>query len=317
MVLFTVARAAGLLGAPDMSTYLCAFSPWRCPPLIAWSAGATRADLGLGRTDVRAGLGYGAGAFGTAVAVWVLPSGGLWPAGRRAQLLRRAHQTNRTTLVAGPVRPDGAAGPSAAHQTGAGRAGGRRGRPRSSQPFSTWPRGGVKTVGTLPQGVPVPALPWTKWSGVGPPLVGAVGITLVSLTDTIATATSFAARRGDEVDPDHEMVGIGTSNIAAGFFQGFAVSLRGSRAAVADQSGARTQLTGLAGAGLAAVGVHRHSSSHAIASRTWCTAMASTPRWTESTSIPVSTRPSMRSTMRRRTALCRPMKGCRLHENRP
>ena len=80
-----------------------------------------------------------------------------------------------------------------------------------------------------------------------------MGITLVSLTDTIATATSFAARRGDEVDPDHEMVGIGTSNIAAGFFQGFAVSLRGSRTAVADQSGARTQLTGLAGAGLVAV----------------------------------------------------------------
>ncbi len=96
---------------------------------------------------------------------------------------------------------------------------------------------GVKTVGTLPQGVPVPALPWTKWSDVGPLLVGAVGITLVSLTDTIATATSFAARRGDEVDPDQEMVGIGTSNIAAGFFQGFAVSVSGSRTAVADQSG--------------------------------------------------------------------------------
>jgi len=111
----------------------------------------------------------------------------------------------------------------------------------------------VKTVGTLPQGVPVPALPWTKWSDVGPLLVGAVGITLVSLTDTIATATSFAARRGDDVDPDQEMVGIGTSNIAAGFFQGFAVSVSGSRTAVADQSGARTQLSGLAGAGLVAV----------------------------------------------------------------
>jgi MFS superfamily sulfate permease-like transporter len=47
---------------------------------------------------------------------------------------------------------------------------------------------GVKTVGTLPQGVPVPTLPWTKWSDVGPLVVGAVGITLVSLTDTIATA---------------------------------------------------------------------------------------------------------------------------------
>ena len=109
---------------------------------------------------------------------------------------------------------------------------------------------GVKTVGTLPQGVPVPALPWTKLSDVGPLLLGAVGITLVSLTDTIATATSFAARRGDEVNPDQEMVGIGTSNIAAGFFQGFAVSVSGSRTAVADQSGAKTQLTGVVGAGL-------------------------------------------------------------------
>ncbi len=109
---------------------------------------------------------------------------------------------------------------------------------------------GVKTVGSLPQGVPVPALPWTKLSDVAPLLIGAVGITLVSLTDTIATATSFAARRGDEVHPDQEMVGIGTSNIAAGFFQGFAVSVSGSRTAVADQSGAKTQLTGAVGAGL-------------------------------------------------------------------
>ena len=81
-----------------------------------------------------------------------------------------------------------------------------------------------------------------KWSNVGPLLVGAVGIILVSLTDTIATATNFASRRGNEVDPDQQMVGIGTSNIAAGFFQGFAVSVSGCRAAVVDQSGARTQL---------------------------------------------------------------------------
>jgi MFS superfamily sulfate permease-like transporter len=101
--------------------------------------------------------------------------------------------------------------------------------------------------------VPVPALPWTKWSDVGPLLVGAVGIILVSPTDTIAAATNFAFRRGDEVDSDQEMVGIGTSNIAAGFFQGFAVSVGGCRAAMVDQSGARTQLTGLVGAGLVAV----------------------------------------------------------------
>ena len=86
-----------------------------------------------------------------------------------------------------------------------------------------------------------------------PLLIAALGITLVSLTDTIATSASFAARRGDEVDADQEMVGIGAANIAAGFFQGFAISTSGSRTAVAEQSGAKSQLTGLVGAGLVAV----------------------------------------------------------------
>jgi MFS superfamily sulfate permease-like transporter len=44
------------------------------------------------------------------------------------------------------------------------------------------------------------------------------------------------------------MIGIGTANVAAGFFQGFAVSTSGSRTAVAEQAGAKTQLTGLVGA---------------------------------------------------------------------
>ena len=111
----------------------------------------------------------------------------------------------------------------------------------------------IATVGSLPRGFPTPALPWTKVSDVGPLLIAAVGITLVSLTDTIATSSAFAARRGDEVDPDQEMIGIGAANIAAGLVQGFAVSTSGSRTAVAEQSGARSQLSGLVGAGLVAV----------------------------------------------------------------
>jgi high affinity sulfate transporter 1 len=111
----------------------------------------------------------------------------------------------------------------------------------------------VRTVGALPPGLPRPELPWTSWSDIGPLLVAAIGITLVSLTDTIATSTSFAARRGEEVDPNQEMVGIGTANIAAGFFQGFAVSTSGSRTAVAEQSGAKSQLTNVVGAGIVVV----------------------------------------------------------------
>ena len=112
---------------------------------------------------------------------------------------------------------------------------------------------GVATVGTLPQGFPKPSLPWTSFDDVGPLLLAAIGIVLVSLTDTIATASRFAARRGDELDPNQEMIGIGAANVAAGFFQGFAVSTSGSRTAVAEQSGAKRQLTGVVGAGLVAV----------------------------------------------------------------
>jgi MFS superfamily sulfate permease-like transporter len=112
---------------------------------------------------------------------------------------------------------------------------------------------GVSTVGALPKGVPTPTIPWTTIGDVPSLLIAAVGITLVSLTDTIATATSFAARRGDEVEANQEMIGMGAANIAAGLFRGFAVSTSGSRTAVAEQSGAKSQLTGVVGAALVAV----------------------------------------------------------------
>jgi high affinity sulfate transporter 1 len=112
---------------------------------------------------------------------------------------------------------------------------------------------GVATVGTLPQGFPSPSLPWTSFDDVGLLLLAAIGITLVSLTDTIATATSFAARRGEEIEPNQEMVGMGAANVATGLFQGFAISTSASRTAVAEQSGAQSQLTGVVGAGIVVV----------------------------------------------------------------
>ena len=77
---------------------------------------------------------------------------------------------------------------------------------------------------------------------------GALGIALVSLTDTISNSTAFAARSGQEVRGNQEMIGIGAANLAVGFFQGFPVSTSGSRTAVAERSGSKTQLTGVTGA---------------------------------------------------------------------
>ena len=107
---------------------------------------------------------------------------------------------------------------------------------------------GVSLVGVLPEGFPPLTLPVIGVSDIAPLLVGAVGIVLVSLADTIATASAFAARAGTVVNGSREMIGIGTANIAAGLFQGFPVSTSGSRTAVAEQAGAKTQVTGLVGA---------------------------------------------------------------------
>ncbi|WP_426574511.1 SulP family inorganic anion transporter [Aquihabitans sp. McL0605] len=107
---------------------------------------------------------------------------------------------------------------------------------------------GVSLVGTLPQGFPPLTLPGVPLRDMGLLVAGALGITLVSLTDTISTSSAFAARTGQEVDANQEMIGIGTANLAAGFFQGFPVSTSGSRTAVAEQAGAKSQLTGIVGA---------------------------------------------------------------------
>jgi high affinity sulfate transporter 1 len=109
---------------------------------------------------------------------------------------------------------------------------------------------GVSLVGVLPKGFPPLTVPSVKLSDLGPLFAGAVGIALVALADTISTASAFAARTGQEIRGNQEMVGIGVANLAAGFFQGFPVSTSGSRTAVAERAGAKSQLTGVVGAAL-------------------------------------------------------------------
>jgi high affinity sulfate transporter 1 len=108
---------------------------------------------------------------------------------------------------------------------------------------------GVSLVGSLPKGFPPLTVP-SPISNLPLLVAGGLGISLVALTDTISTASAFAARTGQEINGDGEMIGIGAANVAAGFFQGFPVSTSGSRTAVAEQAGAKTQVTGLVGAAL-------------------------------------------------------------------
>ena len=109
---------------------------------------------------------------------------------------------------------------------------------------------GVDVIGVLPQGFPLPTFPSVPTEDLPLLLAAAVGISLVAIGDTISVSGGFAARAGYEVDGNQELAGIGSANLAAGLFSGFPVSTSGSRTAVAFQSGAKTQLTGLVAAAL-------------------------------------------------------------------
>src|SRR6478672_8668795 len=109
---------------------------------------------------------------------------------------------------------------------------------------------GVSLIGVLPQGFPPFTVPHVSAADLGPLAAGAFGIALISLADTISTASAFAARTGQEIRGNQEMLGIGVANLAAGLFQGFPVSTSGSRTAVAERAGSKSQLTGVVGAAL-------------------------------------------------------------------
>ncbi|MGZ6312402.1 MAG: SulP family inorganic anion transporter [Candidatus Limnocylindrales bacterium] len=109
---------------------------------------------------------------------------------------------------------------------------------------------GVAVIGVLPQGFPIPAFPAVPTSDIPALFAAAIGISLVAVGDTISTSGGFARRAEYEVDGNQELAGIGSANLAAGLFSGFPVSTSGSRTAVAFQSGAKTQLTGLVAAAL-------------------------------------------------------------------
>ena len=112
---------------------------------------------------------------------------------------------------------------------------------------------GVATVGHIPAGLP--SFHWPS-VGVGKTLdlvPAAAGVFAVGFADAILTARSFAGRNGQHVDANQELLAFGSANVAAGLTQGFPVGASGSRTAVNEQVGGRTQVVGLVAAAVAAL----------------------------------------------------------------
>ena len=112
---------------------------------------------------------------------------------------------------------------------------------------------GVATVGEIPSGLPGLAVPTAPLGDLLALVPAALGIFFVSFSDEILTARSFAGHHGQHVSADTELTAMGAASLAAGITQGFPIGASGSRTAVNDQMGARTQLSGLLGAGAIAV----------------------------------------------------------------
>lgn len=106
----------------------------------------------------------------------------------------------------------------------------------------------VPVVGSLPSGLPAPALGGLEWSDVGSMVGPAFGIALIAFTDTSVLSRAFSSRHGTPVSGSDEMRAIGLANLATGALGGFPVSASSSRTPVAEQAGGRTQLVGVVGA---------------------------------------------------------------------
>jgi sulfate permease, SulP family len=102
---------------------------------------------------------------------------------------------------------------------------------------------GIDVVGDVPAGLPTPVLP--ALDSFTALLLPAVGVFLVGYTDNVLTARAFAARGGYEIDSNQELLALGVANVGTSMFRGFPVSSSGSRTALGDAAGSRTQLHSL------------------------------------------------------------------------
>ncbi|NOQ00075.1 MULTISPECIES: sulfate permease [Mycolicibacterium] len=103
-------------------------------------------------------------------------------------------------------------------------------------------RYGIDVVGVVPAGWPAVTLPRAGFSEVGSLIIPAIGIAIVAFSDNVLTARIFASRKGEEIDANAELRAVGMCNMAVGVVQGFPVSSSGSRTAVGELVGSRTQL---------------------------------------------------------------------------
>lgn len=104
-------------------------------------------------------------------------------------------------------------------------------------------RGGGAVVGVIPRGLPQIAIPKVNWSIFFDLIPMAIIISLLGFMEAISIAKAMAARTGQRLDPNQELIGQGLGNIIGCLSQSYPVSGSFSRSAVNLQAGAVTGLS--------------------------------------------------------------------------
>lgn len=107
---------------------------------------------------------------------------------------------------------------------------------------------GVRLLGEVPRGVPMPALPDVHWRDVNDLLPLALACFLIGTVETAAIGRMFAAKHGGRLDANREFLALSGANLAAGLGGGFPVSGGMSQSLVNEGAGARSPISGLVSA---------------------------------------------------------------------
>ena len=109
---------------------------------------------------------------------------------------------------------------------------------------------GVGTVGVIPQSLPSITLP--SLGLIEQLLPGALGIALMSFTETIAVGRAFAKQTDPPLKPNRELIATGAANLAGSFFGAMPAGGGTSQTLVVRSVGGRTQKASLVQAAAAA-----------------------------------------------------------------
>ncbi len=102
---------------------------------------------------------------------------------------------------------------------------------------------GIALTGSIPSGIPAPALPDLALASALWP--GALGIALMSFTESIAAGRAFARDDEPRPAPARELIALGAANVAGSFFHSLPAGGGTSQTAVNAAAGARTQAAAL------------------------------------------------------------------------